>query len=271
MRHKEQVDAVIHLGKDGNREWLPGKGSGLSQKCWPDIALGPVTHFYPFIVNDPGEGAQAKRRAQAVIIDHLMPPMTRAETYGELATLENLVDEYYQALGMDTRREQWLRNEILQQAQATRLYDELNLPTAADDDLVLNQLDTWLCEIKEAQIRNGLHILGELPSPATQVDTLLALLRLPRGDSPGARGILHCLVDDLALEVDAAAFDPLIESTEVWSGIKPVLLAGVCDDLWRTHADTRERLELLAARLVEEYLLKQTEVENCASTALMAT
>ena len=270
LRHQYQVDAVIHLGKHGNLEWLPGKGSGLSQQCWPDIALGPMPHFYPFIVNDPGEGAQAKRRAQAVIIDHLMPPMTRAETYGELATLENLVDEYYQALGMDTRREQWLRNEILQQAQATRLYDELNLPASADDDLVLNQLDTWLCEIKEAQIRNGLHILGELPSPAKQVDTLVALLRLPRGDSPGARGILHCLVDDLALEVDAAAFDPLIESTEVWSGIKPVLLAGVCDDLWRTHADTRERLELLAARLVEEYLLNQTDLEQCALPALRA-
>ena len=109
LRHQYCVDAVIHLGKHGNLEWLPGKGSGLSAECWPDIALGPVPHFYPFIVNDPGEGAQAKRRAQAVIIDHLMPPMTRAETYGELAEMENLVDEYYQALGLDPRREVWLR------------------------------------------------------------------------------------------------------------------------------------------------------------------
>ena len=117
LRHEYRVDAMVHVGKHGNLEWLPGKGSGLSNQCWPDIALGPMPHFYPFIVNDPGEGAQAKRRAQAVIIDHLMPPMTRAETYGELAQLEALVDEYYQALGMDGRREQWLRDEILKAVQ----------------------------------------------------------------------------------------------------------------------------------------------------------
>ena len=117
---------MIHVGKHGNLEWLPGKGTALSESCWPDIALGPMPHFYPFIVNDPGEGAQAKRRTQAVIIDHLMPPMTRAESYGELAELEGLVDEYYQALGMDSRREQWLRNEILKQVRKTHLLDELS-------------------------------------------------------------------------------------------------------------------------------------------------
>ncbi|RUM49093.1 MAG: cobaltochelatase subunit CobN, partial [Marinomonas sp.] len=105
LRHVYQVDAIVHVGKHGNLEWLPGKGTALSEHCWPDIAMGPTPHFYPFIVNDPGEGAQAKRRTQAVIIDHLMPPMTRAESYGDMAELETLVDEYYQALGMDTRRE----------------------------------------------------------------------------------------------------------------------------------------------------------------------
>ena len=87
----------------------------------PDIALGPLPHFYPFIVNDPGEGAQAKRRSHAVIIDHLMPPMTRAETYGELAQLEGLVDEYYQTMGMDVRRETWLRTKILEQVETTNV------------------------------------------------------------------------------------------------------------------------------------------------------
>ena len=93
LRFCYQVDAITHVGKHGNLEWLPGKGLALSDQCWPDIAMGPMPHFYPFIVNDPGEGAQAKRRTQAVIIDHLMPPMTRAEVYGDLAALEALVDE----------------------------------------------------------------------------------------------------------------------------------------------------------------------------------
>jgi cobaltochelatase CobN len=95
---------VIHVGKHGNLEWLPGKGVGLSQHCWPDALLGPLPNIYPFIVNDPGEGAQAKRRTQAVIIDHLMPPLTRAETYGPLRDLELLADEYYEAQLLDPRR-----------------------------------------------------------------------------------------------------------------------------------------------------------------------
>ena len=95
------ADAIIHLGKHGNLEWLPGKALGLSQSCWPEVAFGPVPLIYPFIVNDPGEGAQAKRRASAVIVDHLMPAMTRAEIHGGLAELETLIDEYYLAAGVE--------------------------------------------------------------------------------------------------------------------------------------------------------------------------
>ena len=258
LRHEYRVDAIVHVGKHGNLEWLPGKGTGLSQQCWPDIALGPMPHFYPFIVNDPGEGAQAKRRAQAVIIDHLMPPMTRAETYGDLAQLEALVDEYYQALGMDARREQWLRDEILKAVQETRVYDELNLSTSSADDEVLNQLDTWLCDIKEAQIRHGLHVLGELPADNKLADTIVALLRLPRGDDPGALGILHALASDLQLLEAGQAFDPFTQSVDNWSGNRPQRLLTVSDDSWRSHGDTRERLELLALQLVNEYLIDES-------------
>ena len=258
LRHEYRVDAIVHVGKHGNLEWLPGKGTGLSQQCWPDIALGPLPHFYPFIVNDPGEGAQAKRRAQAVIIDHLMPPMTRAETYGELAQLEALVDEYYQALGMDVRRELWLREEILKAVQETRVYDELNLSTASADDEVLNQLDTWLCDIKEAQIRHGLHVLGELPADNKLADTIVALLRLPRGEGPGASGILHALAIDLQLAEAEQVFDPFTQSVGDWSGNRPQRLLAVSDDHWRSHADTRERLELLALELVSEYLIDES-------------
>ncbi len=271
LRHQYGVDAVIHVGKHGNLEWLPGKGSGLSAECWPDIALGPMPHFYPFIVNDPGEGAQAKRRAQAVIVDHLMPPMTRAETYGELAELESLIDEYYQALGLDQRREQWLRQEILALAEKSHIRDDLQLSQSVDSDEVLQSLDTWLCEIKEAQIRNGLHVLGELPEREKQVDTLVALLRLPRGDGDEAQGILHCLSDDLGLEVDGETFDPLIDSIDDWPGARPEELLSVSDAAWRSIADTRERLELLAARLIGKYLYGDESVDNCphATTAAL--
>lgn len=104
LRQTYSAHGVIHVGKHGNLEWLPGKGVGLSENCWPDALLGPLPNIYPFIVNDPGEGAQAKRRTQAVIIDHLMPPLTRAETYGPLRDLELLADEYYEAQLLDPRR-----------------------------------------------------------------------------------------------------------------------------------------------------------------------
>ncbi|GGK68236.1 cobaltochelatase subunit CobN [Amphritea balenae] len=272
LRHCYQVDAVIHVGKHGNLEWLPGKGTALSESCWPDISLGPMPHFYPFIVNDPGEGAQAKRRTQAVIIDHLMPPMTRAESYGELAELEGLVDEYYQAMGMDTRREEWLRAEILKQVQSSNVLQELSgieVETVANDDgyeegyeeKVLAELDAYLCDIKEAQIRHGLHILGELPETDKLADTLVALLRLPRGEDDSSQGILHNLIADLDLRVDVEGksklFDPLAADAALWQSERPELLQAVSDDLWRTEADTRERLELLAKQLILDYVLNQ--------------
>jgi len=260
LRETYKVDAVIHVGKHGNLEWLPGKGLGLSASCWPDIALGPMPHFYPFIVNDPGEGAQAKRRAQATIIDHLMPPMTRAESYGELAELENLVDEYYQALGMDTRRETWLREQILEQVKVTHVLDELNVQSN-DDEEVLTELDGYLCEIKEAQIRHGLHILGELPDASKLADTVVALLRLPRGEEPAGLGILHALATDLALD----CADPLALDAAPWLGNKPQILAGLDDNVWRTGADTRERLELLAQKLIAEYVVANGDSATLAA------
>jgi len=256
LRFQYQVDAIIHVGKHGNLEWLPGKGLALSSACWPDAVLGPMPHFYPFIVNDPGEGAQAKRRTQAVIVDHLMPPMTRAESYGELAELEGLVDEYYQAQGLDTRRETWLREQILEKVQQTHILDELNALAREDDNQVLEQLDTYLCDIKEAQIRHGLHILGQLPTPHKVANTLVALLRLPRGEGVEGQGILHSLVQDFALTVNGEMFDPLEAGPALWQGEQPSELQNISSEYWRSSADTRERLELLALHWIEHYLLE---------------
>ena len=251
LRHIYQVDAVIHLGKHGNLEWLPGKGVALSDECWPDAALGPMPHFYPFIVNDPGEGAQAKRRAQAVIIDHLMPPMARAETYGDLADLETLVDELYQAAGLDTGREVWLTQQIIATLASSNVKQELGLTSHTNESQMLAELDTYLCDIKEAQIRNGLHILGQLPSSEELSETLVALLRLPRGEANEERGILH----NLALDLGLKGYDPLATDVSPWLAAKPLLLVQQIDAVWRSNMDTRERLELLALSLINEYLL----------------
>ncbi|MBF3362403.1 cobaltochelatase subunit CobN, partial [Pseudomonas aeruginosa] len=205
LRHAYRADALLHVGKHGNLEWLPGKGVGLSAECWPDALLGPLPNIYPFIVNDPGEGAQAKRRTQAVIIDHLMPPLTRAESYGPLRDLERLADEFYDASLLDPRRAEQLRGEILVLLRDNRLDREIGLQLSDDPDSWLPQLDAYLCDLKESQIRDGLHVFGESPSGRLRLDTLLALLRVPRGDGKGANaGLLKSLADDLGL-----GFDPL--------------------------------------------------------------
>ncbi|MBN3561688.1 cobaltochelatase subunit CobN [Aliamphritea spongicola] len=283
MRHCYGVDAVIHVGKHGNLEWLPGKGSALSDQCWPDIALGPMPHFYPFIVNDPGEGSQAKRRTQGVIIDHLMPPMTRAETYGEMAELEGLVDEFYQAMGMDQARENWLREAILQQLNDSNLREELlsqtnlNHAEQADENVsqeeleetLLSELDAYLCDIKEAQIRHGLHIMGELPASDKLADTLVALLRLPRGDADDSRGILDNIALDLDLRIDGELFEPLTGDHSVWTGEQPPILQLVTDAAWRTQADTRERLELVAKALIKQYVLNDDSDAGLLATDVL--
>ncbi len=197
LRHQFGIDAVVHVGKHGNLEWLPGKSVALSDACWPDLILGPLPHLYPFIVNDPGEGSQAKRRAQAVIIDHLMPPLTRAESYGPLQDLERQVDEYYEALMVDPRRSKLLRRTILSTIVEHRLHDELSLkkPDGQDaEDALLTRVDAWLCELKEAQIRDGLHTFGRSPEGVQRRDTLLALGRFPVGDGRGGKaGLVDAL------------------------------------------------------------------------------
>ena len=248
LRSAFAANAVVHVGKHGNLEWLPGKSVGLSEACWPDAILGPLPNVYPFIVNDPGEGAQAKRRTQAVIIDHLMPPLTRADSYGPLRDIERLADEYYEASQLDLRRALELRGEILTLVRASHLDQELGLQLNDDPNSWLPQLDAYLCDLKESQIRDGLHVFGESPVGTLRRDTLLALLRIPRGDGQDANAsLLRALASDLQLD-----FDPLnCEMAEPWTGPRPEPLQALSADVWRSTGDTRERLELLALGLIE--------------------
>ena len=239
-----RAHAVVHMGKHGNLEWLPGKAVALSAECFPEAALGPLPNLYPFIVNDPGEGTQAKRRAQAVIIDHLTPPLTRAESYGRLAELERLVDEYYAAAGSDPRRLALLRDQILDLVRGEGLDRDCGIVAADGETAALGKLDAYLCELKEMQIRDGLHVFGRAPEGRQLVDLLVALARLPRGAAPRQASLVRALAADLAL-----GFDPLAADLGApWTGPRPAALAG--DGAWRSTGDTVERIERLAAALV---------------------
>lgn len=249
--------AVVHLGKHGNLEWLPGKALALSAACFPEAALGPLPNLYPFIVNDPGEGSQAKRRTAAIIVDHLTPPLTRAESYGPLRELEMLVDEYYEAAGVDPRRLALLRDRILETTVQAGLDRDIGIAPDEDADSALAKLDNHLCELKEMQIRDGLHIFGASPTGDQRTDLLVALVRLARGRGEGGdASLIRALAADLGLrgardDETGGAFDPLdCPMAAPWTGPRPAALADILPDGWRSQGDTVERLEALARALV---------------------
>jgi cobaltochelatase CobN len=206
--------AVVHLGKHGTLEWLPGKGLGLSAACAPDAVLGDLPLLYPFIVNDPGEGTQAKRRAHATVVDHLVPPMARAETYDEMAQLEQLLDEYAQVQAMDPAKLPTIRGQIWELITAAQLHHDLHaeqMPGEEEFDDFLLHVDGYLCEVKDVLIRDGLHVLGQAPAGTARVDLVLGILRAQQtwggqaGSLPGLRralGAAYDLVEDDRVQAD---------------------------------------------------------------------
>ena len=254
LKQHFQADAMVHIGKHGNLEWLPGKGVALSENCYPEIALGPWPNLYPFIVNDPGEGSQAKRRAQAVIIDHLTPPMTRAELYGPLLELERLIDEYYEAQNLDPKRVSIIRDRLSKLIFDQNLHQELSLSnnnnvnqsksaTKADEitDIIAN-LDGYLCELKEAQIRDGLHIFGQCPQGRQLRDLIVAIARCP---GVGRMGLTRALAEDLGLDFDPLTVDPAF--------IHPQ---------YGHIGEAIEQLENIAAELVEQVMQNPGKFSN---------
>jgi cobaltochelatase CobN len=265
------ADAVVHVGKHGNLEWLPGKSLALCSNCYPEVALGAMPHLYPFIVNDPGEGSQAKRRTQAVIIDHLTPPMTRAELYGSLQQLENLIDEYYEAESLDPVRLPMIRDRIRELILQENLHHDLGIKNEQDilnfELLILNSINGYLCELKEAQIRDGLHIFGQCPQGRQLRDLIVAIARIPNRHSIG---ITRALAQDWDLDFDPLTTNFSTHFTLPKTSSAPLRLCVKLKSC-QTIGDAVEILEEHAAFLVEQLITQHSALSthNSALTTVL--
>jgi cobaltochelatase CobN len=196
------AQAVVHLGKHGTLEWLPGKAVGLSAGCAPDALLGDLPLIYPFVVNDPGEATQAKRRAHAVVVGHLVPPLAAAGLYDDLATLERLIGEERSARVLDPEKLPLLRRAIGEAIRANALEEDVGLAVGdssadglaalvdgdADFDALSSRLETYLDGLRDATIRDGLHVLGQPPRGAARDELLRIMMHLAPGAGAGAAG-----------------------------------------------------------------------------------
>ncbi len=171
LRHVVKIDALIHLGAHGTLEWLPGKAVAGSEACAPRALLGALPMIYPFIVNDPGEAAQAKRRLAAVTLGHRPPPMTDAGLSGPLSEVERLVDEFSSADGLDPRRRKVLSEQIVDAAIRAGIAERCGLEAGMVPNEALTRIDAFLCDVKELSIRDGLHVLDE-----TEMDAIVRAL-----------------------------------------------------------------------------------------------
>jgi cobaltochelatase CobN len=197
LQHVAKADALVHMGAHGTLEWLPGKAVALTAACFPEIVTGPLPVIYPFIVSNPGEAAQAKRRIAGVTIGHLPPPLVAGELSGDSRELERLVDEYAQADGLDRRRRERLARLIVETAQRSGLAREAGVGGAASSDDALRRIDAWLCDLKDLAVKDGLHVYGRTPvgvddplwqtSAAAEHASLLAALD-GRRVAPGPAG-----------------------------------------------------------------------------------
>lgn len=243
LRDEFGAHAAIHFGTHGSLEWLPGKGLGLSETCQPDIAIADLPNIYPYIVNNPGEGVQAKRRSAAALVGHMSPPLTAAGDYGELTDLDQAIDEYREAVDGGSSRATLIAERIWELLVESHLDHDLNVtqrPDPADFDALVAQVDNHLSYLKETQITVGLHTLGEPPRGDRMIEHLLAMLRHPGEGVPSLRELgaraLGLDADELLADPagtystaggTSASFGGALDAVHAWSA---AFLADIVDD-----------------------------------------
>ena len=294
------ADAIVHMGKHGSLEWLPGKGVGVADDCYPDLFLGDLPLIYPFIVDDPGEGAAAKRRTHAVIVDHLPPPMTTADAYGEIEQLGRLVDEYYLLERTDPSKLPFLQQEIWQVIQDANLDADLSMLlnsdgataghihvwdpathedgvpyslsdlTASDFRHLVEAIHAYTHELTGAPIRSGLHTLGDTPRDEALIDTLQMLVRLPNGGVPSLR---EALAETYGLDLDTLLAAPGTPLTEA-SGARLSTLAATAGRTLNAAADAIEAVDALARALtahLDAAAYRLDAIDDAVASVLGAT
>ncbi|MGY1897396.1 cobaltochelatase subunit CobN [Nocardia gipuzkoensis] len=259
------ADAMVHLGKHGNLEWLPGKTLGMSASCGTDAALGDLPLIYPFLVNDPGEGTQAKRRAHATLVDHLIPPMARAESYGDISRLEQLLDEHANISALDPAKLPAIRQQIWTLMRAAKMDHDLGLAERPDEDSfddMLLHVDGWLCEIKDVQIRDGLHVLGQAPVGESELDLVLAMLRARQlwGGERSVPGLREALgLDESGGEARERVDAVEDRARELVAALQAADWSADAVDGLTDNAEVRQVLRFAAREVVPR--LRQTGVE----------
>jgi cobaltochelatase CobN len=201
--------AVIHMGCHGTLEWLPGKGTAVSGKCFPDLVFGHIPHIYPYAISNPGEGVNAKRRTCAVIIDHLIPAHTRAGSYDEIAEVELLLQEYLRAKLADQNEKcRSLANTIFDECIESSLLDDIGLTQHSDIDELENKMEVlydYICSVKDNMIKDGLHVLGSPPSDERMDEMIYSLTRIRNGDVPSLRS---AVADSKGIDLKALMDSP---------------------------------------------------------------
>jgi len=263
-----RADAVVHVGKHGNLEWLPGKNVGMSASDGVDAALGDLPLIYPFLVNDPGEGTQAKRRAHATLVDHLIPPMARAESYGDIARLEQLLDEHASIATLDPAKLPAIRAQIWTLIQAAKMDHDLGLAARPGDeefDEFILHVDGWLCEVKDAQIRDGLHVLGAAPTGETRINLVLSMLRA-RQMWAGKVAALPGLREALGLSEGASSSETDRVEREARALVTAMEAAGwapsASDEIPEMSESVREVLRFAATEIVPRLARTTDEIGN---------
>lgn len=246
LHQVEAIDALIHLGTHGTTEWLPGKAVALSAECWPRLAVGGLPVVYPYVVDDPGEAAPAKRRLSAVTLGHLPPPLAEAEASGETALLRDLVEEFSQAQVLDPRRADLVASEIRARAEASGLASSCGVVADMAMSEALTRLDAHLCDIAELPFRDGLHIFGhseiDPASARSERDNLLAALD-GRFVRPGPAGSPHRgRPDVLPTGRNLSTLDPRAIPTRAATKLGQLAAQAVVSRHLQDHGDYPRRL-----------------------------